>query len=83
MIEKIAMAALMAFGFSFSLWLIRRWIVNLDVKVDGMLRCHHQCREKLPTRFADRKETSQKVARVFERLDDHERRIAFREGKND
>jgi hypothetical protein len=82
MIEKIAMAVLMAFGFGFSLWLIRRWIMALEVKVDDIVRCHHQCREELPTRFEDRKEASRRVARIHERLDNHERRIAFREGKN-
>jgi hypothetical protein len=53
-------------GFGLVLFLIRRWIVNLDKKVDFFISAHHTCQRELPDKYARRED----ISKIFQKLDE-------------
>jgi len=88
-LENIIYTVLIVGGFGSTIYMNKRWFVktdhrldNISKKVDDMVQCHHECRAELPEKYASRPENIEKIKSVCGRLDDHERRISFHEGKN-
>ncbi len=76
MIERIVVGVIMMFGFSFTLWLIKRSLSRIEKMVGIIEEKRQSCREELPVKYAEK----DSVERLWKRTDDHEKDIEYAKG---
>ncbi len=79
MIERIVTGLIMMVGFSFTLYMIKKWLTRLEKAVGAIERKHLACREGLPDRF-DKKADKESVDKLWTRTDEHEKNIEYAKG---
>ena len=89
-IENIITYAVIVGGFGSTIYLNRGWFIKTDKTINDLrqelqavIQNHHECREELPEKYANKKDVNEQYTHLCTRVDDHEKRISFREGKND
>jgi hypothetical protein len=80
MADKIITWLLTAGGYGITLFLIRRWIVQLEKTVERYIRGHQECRETLPLRFVSRQDNKGDHDKIWIKLDSLEKDVSYAKG---
>ncbi len=68
------------FGYGMTLYLIKRWINKIDIKLDRYEEKRQECRESVPLRFADRRENDEEHENFSAVIGALERETAYSKG---
>lgn len=69
-LDPLIIGIMAAGGYGLTIWLIKRWFIQLNKRLDEQDRRYWICREENATKFADKTNTREHIAGLFQRVED-------------